>query len=281
MQNLLSGQLEKMRVTVSGVIENPVQYFFRTQQGEFPLNDLLGRRIRLEYNGEIRCLHCQRLTRKSFNQGYCYPCFQSLARCDRCIVSPELCHFAQGTCREPAWGEQHCMTPHVVYLANSSGLKVGITRGTQIPTRWIDQGAIQALPILQTGSRYLAGLVEVLFKSAVADKTNWRAMLKHEVPLLDLHAERDELLQRFASGLDQLRAEHPDTALSVLTDADVMTFDYPGLSWPTKVNSYNLDATPVIEDELLALKGQYLIMKSGCLNLRKYSAYDVSLFANT
>jgi len=279
MQNLVSGQLEKMRVAVSSVVGNPVQYFFRTQRGEYPLNDLLGQRIRLEYSGEIRCQHCQRLTRKSFNQGYCYPCFQSLARCDRCIVSPELCHFAQGTCREPAWGEQHCMIPHVVYLANSSGLKVGITRATQIPTRWIDQGAIQALPILQTGSRYLSGLVEVLFKSAVADKTNWRAMLKHEVARIDLHAERDALLQRFAGDIEQLRAQHPETSLTALPEAVAMDFDYPGLSWPAKVNSYNLDTTPLIEDELLALKGQYLIMKNGCLNLRKYSAYDVTLSA--
>ncbi len=273
MTSLISGRLDKMRVQ----LEQPVQYFFRTHHGELPLNELLGRRLGLRYAGEIRCAHCQRLTRTSFNQGYCYPCFQKLARCDRCIMSPELCHYAQGTCREPEWGEAHCMIPHVVYLANSSSLKVGITRQTQIPTRWIDQGAIQALPIFETSSRHMAGLIEATLKQVVADKTNWRAMLKHQVEPLDLKQERDRLLASMQAPLDELARRTPEHSFRVMRDANECELNYPALSWPVKVNTYNLDKTPEIEDTLLAIKGQYLIFENGCLNLRKYTSYDVSL----
>src|SRR5690606_38712899 len=99
-----------------------------------------------------------------------------------------------GTCREPLWAELNCHQPHVVYLANSSGLKVGITRGTQVPTRWVDQGAVQALPIIGVQTRLQSGLVETLLKQHVADRTNWRAMLKGGIAEIDLPAERDRLL---------------------------------------------------------------------------------------
>jgi len=128
MRELGRGALEKMAVQLeSGV---PVQYAFRLGEGLVPVNPLIGRQIRLEYLGAIHCTHCGRKTNKSFSQGYCYPCFKKLPQCDTCIVSPERCHHELGTCRDPDWGTQFCMTDHVVYLANSSGIKVGITRAT-------------------------------------------------------------------------------------------------------------------------------------------------------
>ena len=136
-----------------GALDEPVNYSLPLGEQQVPLNELLGRTIRLQALGEIHCLHCGRRTKKSYSQGHCYPCMTKLASCDICIVSPERCHYELNTCREPAWGEQFCMTDHIVYLANSSGLKVGITRATQIPTRWIDQGASQALPILRVATR--------------------------------------------------------------------------------------------------------------------------------
>src|SRR5690554_4764181 len=161
---------------------DPVAYTLAVGDARIALNDLMGRKVRIDFEGVIRCIHCDRTTKKSFNQGYCYPCFRKLAACDSCIMSPEKCHYHLGTCREPEWGEANCMVEHVVYLANSSGLKVGITRATQVPTRWIDQGAVTAIPMLRVASRYLSGLVEVACKNHVADRTNWRAMLKGDVP---------------------------------------------------------------------------------------------------
>ena len=128
-------------------LEEVVDYRMVFGDVEVPLNQYLGSTLQLSFDGVINCIHCDRKTNKSFNQGYCYPCFKRLAQCDSCIVSPEKCHYHEGTCREPEWGETHCMIDHIVYLANTSGIKVGITRGTQVPTRWMDQGATQAKPI--------------------------------------------------------------------------------------------------------------------------------------
>ncbi|WP_089796852.1 DUF2797 domain-containing protein [Halomonas korlensis] len=254
----------------------PARYTLRAGEHRRDLNAVLGKPLSLEWTGAIACTHCGRATKKSFAQGHCYPCFKKLAQCDTCIMKPELCHFFAGTCREPAWGERHCFQPHVVYLANASGLKVGITRATQVPTRWLDQGAVQALPILRVETRQQSGFVEVLFKEEVSDRTNWRAMLKGDTVALDLAAERDRLLARLEGGLANLRERFGDDAIQVLDDSPV-AFDYPVLEYPTKVASHNLDKTPRISGTLLGLKGQYLILDSGVINLRKYTGYEVKV----
>ncbi|MEQ6887475.1 DUF2797 domain-containing protein [Halomonas sp. CS7] len=257
---------------------SPARYVLRTGEERLALNACLGKPLSLEWTGAIACTHCGRATRKSFAQGHCYPCFKKLAQCDTCIMKPELCHFFEGTCREPDWGERHCFQPHVVYLANASGLKVGITRASQMPTRWLDQGAVQALPILEVDTRQQSGFVEVLFKEQVSDRTNWRAMLKGSTERLDLAAERDRLLERLGSGLDNLRERFGADAIRVL-DASPLSFDYPVLEFPTKVVSHNLDKNPHVEGTLLGIKGQYLILDSGVINLRKFTGYEVRVSA--
>ncbi|WP_355660505.1 DUF2797 domain-containing protein [Halomonas salifodinae] len=256
----------------------PARYALRAGDWRIDLNERLGRPLRLTWSGAIACTHCGRATKKSFAQGYCYPCFKKLAQCDTCIVKPETCHFFAGTCREPEWAERHCFQPHVVYLANSSGLKVGITRGTQVPTRWLDQGAIQALPILEVATRQQSGLVETLFKEEVADRTNWRAMLKGEVASLDLVEERDRLLPRLDGGLAALRERFGAEAIRVV-DAAPVSLDYPVVEYPRKIVSHNFDKQPVVEGTLMGLKGQYLILDSGVINLRKFTGYEVTLEA--
>jgi len=270
------GVLQKMRVHLS----EPVEYQLALDgEAQGPvLNQYLGKRVRLEYQGAINCLACNRKTKKSFAQGYCYPCFTKLPQCDTCIVKPETCHFAAGTCRDPEWGQRNCFTPHIVYLANSSGLKVGITRQTQIPTRWIDQGAIQALPILRVSTRLQSGLVETLFAKQVADKTNWRAMLKGQVDPMDLRAHRDRLFDLCRDELEQLKSEQGEGAICEL-DEQPLEINYPVINYPTKVVSLNLDKDPVVEGVLQGIKGQYLILDTGVINLRKYGAYNIKFFA--
>lgn len=266
-----SGILRKMH---SKLVE-PVEYNFVLNNEEVSLAPWLGKPLRLTYTGKIYCLHCGRLTKKSFNQGYCYPCFMRLAQCDTCIVKPELCHYAAGTCREPQWGEQHCMQPHVVYLANSSTLKVGITRQGQIPTRWIDQGAVAALPILKVQSRYLSGLMEVAFKDHVADKTNWQQMLKSEAAPIDLAAERDLLLPQVEDALRDLHHRFGDDAVKLLSEAQVVHIRYPVLTYPSKVKSLSFDKEPVVEGILEGIKGQYLLFDTGVINIRKFGGYEL------
>lgn len=271
-----AGTVHKMRTR----LDDPVCYTMLLGDHETPLNHFLGQQVQLEYNGTIHCIHCDRKTRKSFNQGYCYPCFMRLAQCDSCIVSPEKCHYAAGTCRDPAWGEQHCMIDHFVYLANTSGLKVGITRGSQVPTRWMDQGATQARPIFRVSSRLHSGLVESVFKNHIADKTNWQAMLKGDAEPCDLELARRHLLAECASELEALGQLHGLQAITELPDEPEVRINYPVLQYPAKVSSFNLDKTPSIGGTLLGIKGQYLIFDSGVINLRKYGGYHVALYTS-
>ena len=87
-------------------LEKPVSYSMRLGDESLPLNALLDKELRLSYTGDIYCVHCARKTSKSFNQGYCYPCFQKLAQCDSCIIHPEKCHFDQGGQGIPATTSQ-------------------------------------------------------------------------------------------------------------------------------------------------------------------------------
>ena len=256
-------------------LEDPVEYAMPLGEERVAINPYLGRELHLRYEGVINCIHCDRKTSKSFSQGYCYPCFKRLAQCDSCIVSPEKCHYDAGTCREPEWGETHCMIDHIVYLANTSGLKVGITRHSQVPTRWMDQGATQAQPIFRVSTRLQSGLVETLFKGHVADKTSWQAMLKGDAEPMDLEQERQRLMQGCASGLSALRDTYGLQAITELEAAEETRIRYPVLEHPTKVKSLNLDKTPEIEGTLLGIKGQYLIFDTGVINMRKYAGYHI------
>ena len=273
MLELGRGALSKM----STRLEQPVQYSLRLGEQDLDLNALLGQGVRLEYLGAIHCSHCGRKTKKSFSQGYCYPCFSKLAQCDTCIMSPERCHYAAGTCREPAWGEQFCMTEHVVYLANSSGAKVGITRATQVPTRWIDQGATQALPIMRVATRQQSGLVEDVLRSQVTDRTNWRAMLKGEAAPLDLAQLAGEIFEACHDGITTLQERFGLQAIQPLSDLAVVDIAYPVLAYPAKVASFDLEKTPVVEGTLQGIKGQYLIFDTGVINIRKFTAYQLAV----
>lgn len=269
----VEGDIRKMQVALS----TPVQYNLPLDDQQVDMNALIGKPVRLQYLGEIHCIHCGRKTSKSFNQGYCYPCMQSLAECDTCLVRPELCHYHEGTCREPAWGEEHCFQDHYVYLANTSGLKVGITRQTNLPARWLDQGASQALPIYRVKDRLTSGKLEVIIKQHVADKTAWQRMLKGIPDTIDLTQARDELHQACQQEIKELIAEQGEDAVKYLAQDQQIDIQFPVLRYPDKVKALNLDKTAEIQGELLGIKAQYLIFDIGVLNVRKFAGYRVSL----
>lgn len=259
------GSLYKMPAKLA----EPVQYTLTVGEHHIDLNALLGQHIKLEYLDEIHCISCGRLTKKSFSKGHCFVCFRTLAACDSCILKPELCHIAKGTCRQPEWGEEHCLKPHVVYLSNTSGLKVGVTRQKQIPTRWIDQGAVQALPFYQVDQRLHAGKLEDFLKAHIADKTNWRAMLKGESSPEDLKAKAAELHEIVEKEFE------PDFMKLFCSDAQVVEINYPVLQYPDKVTSQSFDKKKIVEGTLMGIKGQYLILDTGVINIRKFSGYLV------
>jgi len=266
----LNGHIDKMQTSIEGGMAH-YKLSFDNQQVD--MSSLVGQHIEFRFNKTIQCANpeCRRITPKSYSQGYCFPCARSLARCDLCIMRPETCHYHLGTCREPKWGLSNCFTPHIVYLANTSGVKVGITRKTNTPSRWIDQGAISALPILEVKTRLESGLIEKALKSFITDKTNWRAMLKNETEPADLVTARASLLGQISSLVDEIDAKtFPD---------DVINIDYPVLKYPTKVVSLSFDKNPFISGTLNGIKGQYLLLESGVLNVRKFSSYHLTLSA--
>ena len=253
-----------------------VNYYLRLGEQDMPLNPHIGAYLKLEYLGNITCKNCGKKTSKSFSQGFCFPCMRRLAQCDMCILKPETCHFHLGTCREPEWGEKHCFVPHYVYLSNTSGLKVGITRHTQIPTRWIDQGATQATIMFRVENRRQSGLVETAFKAQIADKTNWRTMLKENQPDKDLLSEAEELKARLRLDDQNVSEDFPGEPIDDLS-GDVTRIRYPVLEFPKTIKSHNFDKSPVVEGTLMGIKGQYLIFDTGVINIRKFSSYEVSV----
>ena len=272
----ITGHLAKMETQLYQA-SGAVSYQMVLDDQRVPMNPLIGQTLSLKYLGDINCQHCGRRSKTSFNQGYCYPCFSKLAQCDSCIISPEKCHFHHGTCREPEWGETYCFTDHFVYLANSSGIKVGITRGTQLPTRWIDQGATQGLPIFRVKTRYQAGLIEDRLRSHVADKTHWQKMLKGNAEAVDLAAQRDELFEKSGPELALLEEQFGVQALQRLYDVPSTDIVFPVSQWPDKISSLNMDKQPLIQGVLQGIKGQYLLFDTGVINIRKYTAYRVQL----
>lgn len=260
-------------------LESPVQYRLQLSEHSVPLNPMIGRELRLRFTGTILCINCGKTTNKSFSQGYCFRCFQKLPECDTCVMSPELCHYEAGTCRNAVWGDHFCMQDHIVYFANSSGLKVGITRASQVPTRWIDQGATQALAVLRVRSRHQAGLCEAMFRRHITDRTNWRNMLRGEQEAVDLCAERDRLLQECANELDDFRHRYGLHAFNVINGVEPVNISYPVERYPEKINSLDFDKTPEIGGVLQGIKGQYLVLDQGVLNIRKYTGYELELLS--
>jgi len=167
----------------------------------------------------------------------------------------------------------------VVYLANSSGIKVGITRQSQIPTRWIDQGAVQALPIFKVQSRYISGLIEIAIAKHVSDKTSWQQMLKSKAEPVDLLVKRDELIAVCEAELAGITQRFGQQAIECLIDQPVVDIHFPVDSYPVKVKSFNLDKDAEVSGVLHGVKGQYLLLDTGVINIRKFAGYEVEFSA--
>lgn len=261
---MIAGNILKMRTRH----DDTVHYWLPVGDELIDMNERIGHPISLRFDGQIDCIKCGRRTKKSFGQGFCYPCFRSAPEASECILRPELCRAHEGVARDMQWAKKHCLQEHVVYLAKSSAIKVGITRGHQVPTRWMDQGASEAVVFARTPNRYTAGVLEVAMKAHLTDRTNWRKMLKNEVSDADLLATKAEL----APGVDAELREF------VTVEDELVTIDYPVTAYPEKVKSVSFDKHPVIEGELLGIKGQYLLLdEDRVLNMRKHQGYAISV----
>lgn len=267
---MVKGILHKMEILNSSAIPTVVaDYFLRIGDEAVALNQFIGKPISLKFLGNIYCIKCGKKTNKSFGQGYCYPCFSKIPETEECVFRPELCRAHVGEARDMVYAQNHCLIDHFVYLAWSGGLKVGVTRHHQIPTRWLDQGATKAIIICRTQNRFSAGLIEVELKKVLADKTNWQLMLKGlEDVNLDLKFEKSKAL----SFLEQ-------SSLTFQKEEDIeYTIKYPILRYPEKVKSFSFDKEVEIKGNLIGLKGQYLILENGrVINIRNHCGYQIEL----
>ena len=260
---IYQGTLSKMQTELN----NPIEYYLVFENSFLNMNQLLGKNIEIAFQG-YQCLNCGK-PKKIFRQGFCYDCFMSSPAVGDWIMKPELstAHLDIED-RDLEYEKRVQLQPHVVYLALSSEVKVGVTRKTQVPTRWIDQGAVQAIPIVEVPNRYLAGITEVALKNHFADKTNWQKMLKNEVPNMDLITERNK-------AFDWLPNEVKDYFPK---EEKIIQLDFPVLQYPTKVTSLNLDKSPIFNGTLSGIKGQYLLFEDGTVfNVRTFEGYVVKI----
>ncbi|NGF75883.1 DUF2797 domain-containing protein [Fluviicola sp. SGL-29] len=249
------------------VFNDPIEYSLLLDGENLSVNSLIGKQIQLQHTGAIFCSSCGTKIKKTFQDGLCFKCFQSAPEASECILRPELCRAHLGEGRDIEWEQANHNQPHVVYLAASDTVKVGVTRATQVPFRWMDQGAASAIRLAETPNRYEAGKLEVALKSFFTDKTNWQRMLKNEIDeSIDLEEEKWSLHDQLPSDLTEFFSENDE----------IIQLHYPVEQYPEKIKSLSLDKTPLIEGKLSGIKGQYLLFEDGSvINIRKHTGYEV------
>lgn len=250
----------------------PVKYFLPLGESELSMNEVIGKSVSLRFTGQINCIACGKKTKTSFGQGFCYNCLQTSPEASETIMRPELSKAHLGIARDMDWAREHDLIDHFVYLAVSGELKVGVTRHHQVPARWIDQGASEAIILAKTPNRHIAGVIEVFLKNFFSDKTNWQSMLKNKsVQEYNLPEEKLNAHQLLPAELQQY----------FYSENQIWQFNYPVLSFPEKVTSVSFDKEPVISGILNGIKGQYLIFADGkVLNIRKHSGYFLEISVN-
>lgn len=258
------GVLTKMQTEFA----NPIQYYLVFENSFLNVNQLLNKELEINFIGH-QCLNCGKM-KKIFRQGFCYDCFYASPAVGDWIMKPELSTAHLGIQdRDLVYEEKVQLQPHIVYLALSSEVKVGVTRKTQMPTRWIDQGATQAISIVEVPNRYLAGITEVALKNHYADKTNWRKMLQNDVTPIDLIAERLKVENLIPTEVKEYFYSEKN---------DLYEMHFPVLEYPTKITSLSLDKTPNFQGRLTGIKGQYLIFEDGTVfNVRGSEGYVVRI----
>jgi hypothetical protein len=259
------GNIRKMKSRM----EDVVRYELPLGPHSVDMNRLIGRHLTMKYLGVIHCIRCGRKTARSFAQGFCYPCFVSAPETEECVLRPELCRAHLEEARDMEYAREHCLIEHVVYLSLTSGMKVGVTRISQVPTRWIDQGAVRAIELACTPNRYLAGLIEVALKAHIADRTHWRRMLSGPGPEgIDLREEKEKISVLVPGEL----AEY------LSSDDEITELVYPVEHYPGKIKSLDFDRETEISGILSGIKGQYLIFRDdSVINMRKFGGYLISL----
>jgi len=246
---------------------NPVSYYLYGAQ-KMEMNSFLGKNLKLVFTGEINCIKCGANIPKTYGEGFCYNCLMTAPEADVCKTNPEKCQAHEGIFRDKDYAEKNCLQPHYVYLSKTSNVKVGVTRQSQIPTRWIDQGATEAIKLAKTPYRFLAGVIETYLKQYFSDKTSWQKMLKCITDNENLETEKNKAISLLADDLKKF----------IVNDNEIWQINFPLLEIPNKITSIKIDKTTVIDGTLTGIKGQYLIFDNEfVVNIRTHSGYIVEI----
>jgi len=263
MTNSYNGIIKKLHSNLNG----EVQYSLPIGSDLVDLNPLINKQIKLSFSGAIFCIKCNNKIKKTFAQGYCFPCFRDVPETSECILRPELCRAHEGESRDMEWSKKYCLTDQHIYMSFTGNIKIGVTKPSQIPTRWIDQGATHAIILCTAPNRYTAGLIEVHLKQYFSDRTNWRKMLSGNFE----EPNFDEYYLDAKKYLDAKFSKY-------IIDSKWVDIHYPIDSTPEKINSLSFDKEPQYEDILTGIKGQYFLFKNNrVLNIRKHTGYSIEL----
>jgi hypothetical protein len=248
--------------------KNPILYKFNIGNQSFDLNNYIGKNIKIKFLDEIYCIECSAKIKKTFMQGFCYPCFIKSPKTSECIFKPHLCRAHLGESKDMQWSKKYCLSDQYVYLSITSNLKVGVTRYTQIPNRWIDQGAHHAIKLAKVPNRYLAGVIEIKISKYISDRTQWRKMLQGNYEKIDLLNKKKELVKLLPFEFQKY----------ISKDNTIKNLFYPQLNQLEKIKSINIEKTPLIEGEITGIKGQYIIIDNlYVFNVRKYTGYNFEI----
>lgn len=253
---------------LSAAFQSPILYKFNIGNSSFELNNHIGKIITIEFSGKINCIECGAKIKKTFMQGFCYPCFIKSPKTSECIFKPHLCRAHKGKSRDMEWSKKYCLSEQYVYLSLTSNLKVGVTRFNQIPTRWIDQGAHHAIKFAKLPNRYLAGMIEIEISKYISDRTKWRSMLKGDYDEVNLISKKNQISKLLPTKYQKY----------ILNDNNIIDLAYPVSQKLNKIKSINIEKTPNVKGVLTGIKGQYLIIDNlYVLNIRKYTGYTFSI----
>ena len=241
----------------------------------FFFNKYIGKNISIKYTGRKYCISCNTILETTYINGFCFKCFNKLASCDQCTIKPNLCHYHFSTCRDPAWSDSNCFIDHYVYLSKTSSIKVGITKFKQIPFRWMNQGAIQALPIIKTRSRYQAGLIESLMKNYITDKTSWKKMLLSDIEYTDIINKKKFLFHETMNDIKFIN-KNLEAETKILKGLKPICINYPLKKVVNNLRLVEINKNSnKFQDILNGIKGQYLIFDKGVINMKKYLGYEM------
>ncbi len=266
----LEGNIRKMNVGLTDTVDYSLPLYQNLEPNEnAPMTSLVGKDIKIQFDGLINCVATGKKINKTFGEGLSYDAWRNAPQAVESIINPELdqSHLGIGL-RDLDWERTRHAKPHYVYLALTSAMKVGVTKENSIPSRWIDQGAWKVMKFAKTPYRQKAGMIEKELKAHISDKTNWRKMLTDERADIDFSSERQRLKDLLPIHLKQF----------VLPENDILEITYPVIEYPEKVKSVKLDSNPVIESKLMGIRGQYLLLEDGkVINLRSHAGYYITL----